>query len=480
LVVNPEIGCGGRKLGIIFLYEKQTNQSMEHETSRHSLSVSIIGTGYVGLVTGATFAHHGIRTVCIDVDDTKVKIIQQGTPPFFEQGLEPLLTEGISNNLLSATADFSQIMETDVTFICVGTPSLADGSADLTAVKAAARSIGEVIKRKDGYHVVGTKSTVLPGTTENLVLPIIENISGKKADVDFGLVMIPEFLRQGQAVYDAMHPNRVIIGEHDRRSGRAIHELYDRHRHENGNYIPILHVSIKAAELIKYAANSLLATKISFANEFSRVCEKFNIDVYEVMKGVGLDNRINPLFLNAGCGFGGSCFPKDVKAILSLSEDIEVRMPILKAVLETNEIQPIHLVEIVKEILGELKDKRIAILGLAFKPDTDDTRETRALPIIEALYNEGAIILAYDPQAVERFKQDCSLPIHYVDSIEDALKDADCAVIQTDWKEIKSIQPGTFKELMKNPVVIDGRRTYNPENLRNAGITYRAIGWNKQ
>ncbi len=453
---------------------------MGNDAARHTLSVSIIGTGYVGLVTGATFAHHGIKTVCIDVDEEKVKKINTKVPPFFEQGLEPLLTKGIGSGLLTVTTDFSRIRDTDVTFICVGTPSLPDGSADLSAVVAAAQSIGSTIRDKDEYHVVGTKSTVVPGTTEDLVLPLLEEYSGKKVDTGFGLVMIPEFLRQGQAVYDAMHPNRVIIGEHDKSSGRMIHDLYDSHRHENGDFIPILHVSIKAAELIKYAANSLLATKISFANEFSRVCEKFNIDVYEVMKGVGLDNRINPRFLNAGCGFGGSCFPKDVKAILSLSKDLDVDMPILSSVLQTNEIQPLHLVDIVCNALdglGTLKGKTIAFLGLAFKPDTDDTRETRALPIIEALYREGAVIRAFDPQAMERFKQDCSLPIVYVDSIEDALKDADCAVIQTDWEEIKSIQPSMFKALMRNPIVIDGRRTYNPEKLTDAGITYRAIGW---
>jgi UDPglucose 6-dehydrogenase len=447
---------------------------------RDTLSVSIIGTGYVGLVTGATFARHGIRTICIDVDEQKVDMINRKHPPFYEKGLEALLEEGIDNGLLKASTDFNEIQETDVTFICVGTPSLPDGSADLCMVETAVQDIGRAIKSKERYHVVGTKSTVIPGTTEDLVLPIIEEFSGKKVDEDFGLVMIPEFLRQGQAVYDALHPNRIIIGEHDMVSGSVIHRLYDDHRHENGETIPILHVEIKAAELIKYAANSLLATKITFANEFARICEKFNIDVYEVMEGVGLDFRINPRFLNAGCGFGGSCFPKDVKAIVALTEEIGVETPLLDAILTTNEIQPLHLVDIVKETLGDLNGKSIAFLGLAFKPDTDDTRETRALPIIEALHKGGAEVRAYDPKATERFRQLTDLPIRYVDSAEEALKKADCALVQTDWQVFKEIDPGTFVELMRKPIVIDGRRSYDPVKMREKGIVYRAIGWKNQ
>jgi UDPglucose 6-dehydrogenase len=452
---------------------------MANHLVQHHLSVSIIGTGYVGLVTGATFAHHGIRTVCIDVDEEKVRTINNRKVPFFEKGMEELLIKGMDDGLLSATTDFSAIANTDVTFICVGTPSLKDGSADLSYVKSAARSIGEAIANKPGYHVIGTKSTVLPGTTEDLVLPILKEASGKQVDRDFGVVMIPEFLRQGQAVYDAMHPNRIIIGEHDKRAGGVIHWLYEGHRHESGDTIPILHVEIKAAELIKYAANSLLATKITFANEFSRICEQFNIDVYEVMKGVGLDFRINPMFLNAGCGFGGSCFPKDVKAIVSLSQQLMVETPLLDSVLRTNDIQPLHLVDITREALGgELKGKRIAFLGLAFKPDTDDTRETRALPIIEALHQEGALVTAYDPQATEGFKGLAGeLPITYANTAEESIEGADCAIIQTDWAEIKAIEPKVFVELMKQPLVVDGRRTFDPDAMRKAGVTYRAIGW---
>ena len=234
---------------------------------------------------------------------------------------------------------------------------------------------------------------------------------------------------------------------------------------------------IRAAELIKYAANSLLATKITLANEFSRISEKFNIDVYEVMKGVGLDFRINPLFLNAGCGFGGSCFPKDVKAIVALAKKIGVETPLLDSVLYTNELQPMHFVDLIKDTVGSLEGKTIAFLGLSFKPDTDDTRETRALPIIEKLYEEGAHVKAYDPKAFDKFKKLTDLPIEYMDTWKDALKNADFAVVQSDWQEIRDIKPKDFKRLLKNPIVIDGRRSYDPEELIKNGIIYRGIGW---
>jgi UDPglucose 6-dehydrogenase len=325
--------------------------------------------------------------------------------------------------------------------------------------------------------VVVTKSTVVPGTTEDLVRPVVEEHSGKKAGVDFGLVMNPEFLRQGQAVHDSLYPDRIVIGEMDEKAGAIIHEIYSNYKNDQGESVPILHVEIKAAELIKYAANSLLATKISLANEFARICEKFNIDVYEVMKGVGLDFRINPMFLDAGCGFGGSCFPKDVNAIVALAKTIDVETPLMDAVLYTNDLQPMHLVEIMKDTVGGLDGKTVAFLGLSFKPDTDDTRSTRALPIIEKLYEEGATVKAYDPKAYYKFKPLTDLPIGYMDTLEEALEGADFAVVQSDWQEIKDVKPETFKQLLKTPIVIDGRRSYDPEAIKAGGVEYKGIGW---
>ena len=445
------------------------------------IRISVIGMGYVGLASGMGYAKHGFKTIVTATTPSKVEGLNKGLSPFYEPELGDLVKTEVERGMRSATLDnIEAIKQSDVTFICVGTPSLPDGSADLSAVEAVSKQVGLAIKDKEGFHVVSTKSTVVPGTTENLVLPIVEKYSGKKAGVDFGLVMNPEFLRQGQAVHDSLNPDRIVIGEQTSRAGEIIHEIYKNYKTDTGEPVPILHVEMRAAELIKYAANSLLATKITFANEFSRICERFNIDVYEVMKGVGLDFRVNPMFLNAGCGFGGSCFPKDVNAIVALAKQIGVETPLMDAVLYTNDLQPMHLVDLIRDTVGgagSLQGKQIAFLGLSFKPDTDDTRATRALPIIEKLYEEGATVKAYDPKAYYKFKPLTDLPIGYMDSIDEALEGADFAVVQSDWEEIKNIPASKFRDLMKNALVIDGRRSYDPMKLIDGGVTYKGIGW---
>jgi UDPglucose 6-dehydrogenase len=272
-------------------------------------------------------------------------------------------------------------------------------------------------------------------------------------------------------VHDSLNPDRIVIGEYDIRSGDVLEEIYREYD------CPKMKCDIKAAELIKYAANSLLATKISFANEFSRICEKFNIDVYEVMKGVGLDFRISPKFLDAGCGFGGSCFPKDVNAIVALARSIEVETPLLDAVLLNNEMQPMHFVDIIEKAVGDVEGKVVAFLGLSFKPNTGDVRETRALPIIEMLHEKGVRIKAYDPKAIENFKRLTDLPVEYYERWEDALMGSDFAVIQSDWNEIKEITPEEYQKLMKNPIIMDGRRTYEPNTMIGKDVEYYGIGW---
>ena len=480
---KDEKGSGLSDLQLGYLNPVKENFLLESRNgplrdTMEDIRISVLGMGYVGLASAMGYARHGFRTIVTATTPSKVEGLNNGKSPFYEPGLEELVRTEVDRGMLSATLDnIEAIRQSDVTFICVGTPSLPDGSADLTAVEAVSKEIGLAIRDKDGYHVVSTKSTVVPGTTENLVLPIVEQYSGKKAGVDFGLVMNPEFLRQGQAVHDSLNPDRIVIGEHDKKAGEIIHHIYRNYKTDTDEPVPILHVEIKAAELIKYAANSLLATKITFANEFSRICEKFNIDVYEVMKGVGLDFRINPMFLNAGCGFGGSCFPKDVNAIVALAKQIEVETPLMDAVLYTNDLQPMHLVKLIRDTVGDLSGKRIAFLGLSFKPDTDDTRATRALPIIQQLYKEGATVNAYDPKAYYKFKPLTDLPIGYMDSIDEALEGADFAVVQSDWQEIKDIDPAKFKTLMKKGLVIDGRRSYDPSSLIEAGVEYKGIGW---
>jgi UDPglucose 6-dehydrogenase len=436
------------------------------------LKIAVIGMGYVGLTSGMAFAKHGFRSICTTTTSSKAENLNRGIPPFYEPGLGEFIGELVEKGLLSGSTDnIDAVRQSDVTFICVGTPSLPDGSADLSSVKAATKDIGIALKDKDNYHVVVAKSTIPPGTTEDLILPTVEEFSGRKVGVDFGLCMNPEFLRQGEAVHDSLNPDRIVIGEYDEKSGDALEVVYKDYD------CPKIRCDIRAAELIKYAANSLLATKISFANEFSRICEKYNVDVYEVMEGVGLDFRINPRFLKAGCGFGGSCFPKDVKAIASLAKNIGVATPLLDSVLYTNELQPMHFVELIGNAVGSLDGKIIAFLGLSFKPNTGDTRETRALPIIEKLYEEGAKVKAYDPKAINNFKRLTDLPVEYYENWEDALRDADVAVVQSDWEEVRNICAEDFKRLLKSPIVVDGRRTFNPSDMILKGVKYYGIGW---
>ena len=442
------------------------------------IHIAVLGMGYVGLTSAVSFARHGFETIVVEPIKEKVEMLNRGKVPFYEPGLDVLVREEVEAGRLKATQDTCEaVLTSHLSFICVGTPSLPDGSADLSQVKQASSEIGKALKDLNKYHVVVVKSTVPPGTTEEVVIPILEKNSGKKAGRDFGVVMNPEFLREGQAVHDSQHPDRIVIGELDKRAGELLQSIYKGYKKEDGSAVPILRVGIKASELIKYASNSFLATKISFANEFARICEKFEVDVYEVMKGVGLDFRINPRFLNAGAGFGGSCFPKDVSAMVTMANKLGVKTPLLKAVLETNEIQPRHCVQLVKEALGELTGKVVAFLGLAFKAGTDDVRHTRALPMIEALCQLGATVRAYDPKATANFKYlTTSLSVKYVNSVEEALEGADCAVVQTDWEEFKKISSDTFKRLLKKPIVVDCRRTYEPKKMIEKGIIYIGVG----
>ena len=436
------------------------------------MNIAVLGMGYVGLAGGMAFAKQGHNTICTTTTPLKAENLNNGIPPFFEPGLDQLVKDMVDiGRLRGSTNNVDVVKRSDVTFICVGTPPQADGSADLSAIEEVSKDIGVALRNKQSYHVIVAKSTIPPGTTDGIILPTIEKYSGKKVGDDFGLCMNPEFLRQGDAVHDSLNPDRIVIGEYDSRSGDVLEEIYSDYD------CSIMRCDIKAAELIKYAANSLLATKISFANEFSRICEVFNIDVYEVMQGVGLDFRINPRFLNAGCGFGGSCFPKDVNAIVALAHSIDVETPLLDAVLLNNEMQPMHFVDIIEKAVGDVEGKVVAFLGLSFKPNTGDVRETRALPIIEMLHEKGVRIKAYDPKAIENFKRLTDLPVEYYERWEDALMGSDFAVIQSDWNEIKEITPEEYQKLMKNPIIMDGRRTYEPNTMIGKDVEYYGIGW---
>jgi UDPglucose 6-dehydrogenase len=441
----------------------------------HNSKISVVGTGYVGLCTAVGFASRNYSVIAADNDTEKIAKICKGIPPFHEPGLSNLLVKGLENGNFKCLTNQTQqaVLETDFTFVAVGTPSKPDGSIDLRYIESAAQDIGKALKQKTTYHITVIKSTVVPGTTQNVVKPILEKESMKKCGKDFGLCMNPEFLRQGCAFEDTTNADRLVIGSFDKKAGDKLEKLY------NGFYgkkkPPTIRTSLATAELIKYASNSLLATKISFANMIANICERIpGADVKVVAKAMGLDKRIGPLFLDAGIGYGGSCFPKDVKALIACSKNLGYDPEILESVENINKHQPLRAIQLCEEQVGSLKGKQIAILGLAFKPDTDDMREARVIPIIKGLLERGAKIKAYDPVAIPVAKSIFSNKIQYAKTALSCLQKADCAIIITEWPEFKKLKPEDFIQHMKQPVLIDGRRIYNPEDFIK--LKFAAIG----
>jgi len=421
------------------------------------MRLSIIGTGYVGLVTAACFAKLGHSVICVDIDPEKVQKINKGNSPIYEQGLDNLLLT--YRERITATMDYEGALKnTDVTFLCVGTPSLKDGSLDVSYLKEATQHIATILKDKKTWHLIVVKSTVLPGTTQQIVLPLLEHHSGKKAGADFALAMNPEFLKEGVAIQDFLQPDRIVIGSYDPRSRTTLRELYKNFS------CPFVETSLSAAEMIKYASNAFLATKISFINEIGNLCKKLGIDTYEVATGMGLDNRIGRSFLDSGIGWGGSCFPKDVDALITWAKEINEPARIIESVKEVNTDQPLRLVTLLKKYIPALKGKTIGILGLAFKPDTDDIRESRAIPIIKELLKNGAHIKAYDPQAMNNFKA-LYPTIEYCTKATDVLS-ADAILITTRWKEFTTLN-------YQGKIVIDGRRLDQAKNAK----TYEGVCW---
>jgi UDPglucose 6-dehydrogenase/GDP-mannose 6-dehydrogenase len=444
------------------------------------MRVSVVGTGYVGLVSGVCLAETGHTVTCVDIDPAKVDKINQAIPPIYEKGLEELLKKNSGKNLFATTDLRTAVMNSDLSLIAVGTPF--DGSAiDLKYIREVARQIGEVIRDKDSYHVVVVKSTVVPGTTDDVVLPILEQASGKKAGKDFGVGMNPEFLREGEAVEDFMFPDRIVLGGIDARTQDTMALLY-----EVFPKVDKIKTSPKTAEMIKYTANSLLATMISFSNEIGNLCSALGgIDVVDVMKGVHLDKRLTPIldngqrvvpvfttYLEAGCGFGGSCFPKDVKALIVHGQDRGQPMQLLDSVIAINERQPQQVMDILKRRLPELGQARIGILGLAFKPGTDDMRESPSIPIVQALQALGTTMKAYDPIAkTEAQHLFGDQHITYTDSLEDTLTDVDAVVLLTRWPEFKGV-PAMLKKIGQSPLMIDGRRMLDKADFER----YEGIG----
>ena len=450
---------------------------MKHEEYQHR-RVSVIGLGFIGLSTAVYLAKRGYDVVVSSNDRQKADMIKKGKVPFFEPGIEPLLKNALRKNKMKVVVGReTAVLETDLTILTVGTPSLPDGSADLTFIKSTAKEIGISLKKKKGYHLIVVKSTVPPGTTESLVKTLVEQSSGKIAGKDFGLVMSPEFLREGSALCDVANPDRVVIGEFDERSG-SIFERFNRDLY--GDKVPILRMSLASAELTKYASNAFLAMKISFINEMANVCERIaGVDVTDIANAVGLDHRIGSDFLSAGAGWGGSCFPKDTKALVALSKEFSYEPRLIKEVISVNSSQARHMVELAEEELGDLQGKKVAILGLAFKPETDDIRDAQSLRIIEFLLSKGAKISVYDPVAMHNAKKVLGDKVHFSTSVNQCLRQADCCLLVTEWKEFRKIKPDLFIKLMRKAVLIDGRKIYDPKAYSEK-LRLRAIGLGKR
>jgi len=435
------------------------------------MRITILGCGYVGLVTGACFADKGNKVYCIDVDPKKVEMINNSKSPIYEPGLDEILKRNIKNgNLTTLTTNefYLKKITTEASFICVPTPSNKDGSINLKFIKNASRDLGKYIKNLNDYHVVTVKSTVVPGTTLNIALPILERYSGKKVGKNFGLCMNPEFLREGTAIEDFTNTDKIVIGSIDKKSSDVLEKLYESWKKE----IPRIKVNLKTAEMIKYAQNSFLATKISVINEIANICQKSGVDAKDVAYAIGLDPRINPKFLNFGAGYGGSCFPKDVKALIAKAERIGYNPRLLKSVEKINQKQPLEILKMVDNIKG----KTVSILGLAFKPDTDDIREAPSIKLIKELKKHDVIIKAFDPQANENMRR-IFPDIIYTDSPLESLKNSDVCFVMTEWKEIKELEPKVFLRLMKTPLIIDARRVFNPKEMKKLGFTYKGIGY---
>jgi UDPglucose 6-dehydrogenase len=419
------------------------------------VKILIIGTGYVGTTTGLIFCEMGHKVTGLDLDEQKIQALRAGNLYFYEPGLEELLTKHIQTNQLTFTKDTeTAIKENDLIFICVGTPQGPDGSADLTFVKNVAKSIGQHINQ---YKVIVTKSTVPVGTAKLVTNVIQEN---QTSPIPFDVVSNPEFLREGSALKDALHPDRIVIGTTSETARTIMRELY------KDFHCPIVETHPKASEMIKYAANSFLALKISYINELARVCDKLSINVNDISNGIGLDHRINPHFLKAGMGYGGSCFPKDVNSLIQTAKELGNPLSILEAVVKVNAEQPVYFIEKIKQSLGsDLKNKTIAVLGLSFKANTDDTRESPSLILIDKLLEEQATIKTHDPIVK------MGVP-HQFPTIEETVAGADALVICTDWDDYKNLNWQSLKTLMKQPYIFDGRNMLDKEKVEKLGFYY--------
>ena len=428
------------------------------------MKLAVIGTGYVGLTTGVCLAEIGHSVVCVDNDKNKITLLKNGKIPIYEPGLEDILKKNVRKKHLSFSTNIKEaVAKSDVIFICVGTPPRDDGSADLSYIENVA---SEIAKNMNAYKLIVDKSTVPVETGEKVEMTIKRNL---KKNISFDVASNPEFLREGSAVHDTFNPDRVVIGVSSKKAEKILREIY------KPLNTKILVTDIKSAEIIKHAANSFLATKISFINAVSNICERCGADVEKVAEGMGLDKRIGSAFLNAGIGFGGFCFPKDLEAFLWISEKLGYQFDLLRNVREINEYQKKVFIKKIEDALWIVKGKTIGILGLAFKPNTDDMRFAPSIDIIKVLQNEGAIIKAYDPKAAEKAREVLK-DVTYCKNLYEVADGSDCLAILTEWDEVRNIDLKKIKKLLKHPIIIDGRNVFEPQSMKKLGFIYKSIG----
>ncbi len=432
------------------------------------MNICVVGSGYVGLVTGACLADFGMTVTGVDKDHAKVEALRRGEIPIYEPGLDTVVRKNTAEGRLSFTTDLGPSIEAArAVFIAVGTPPLPDGSADLSFVRDVARSIGQHL---NDYKVIITKSTVPIGTGK-MIEQLVREEAG--ADASFAVVSNPEFLREGSAIEDFMKPDRVVVGSNDPRAIEIMLDIYSPLRVAD---VPFVTTDVESAELIKYASNGFLATKISFINEVAALCERLDADVEVVARGMGLDQRIGPRFLHPGPGFGGSCFPKDTRAVASIAEEAGLNFRIIEAVLEVNEVTKARMVDKIRDAFGELRGQTVAVLGLSFKPETDDIRESPALPIVCDLVKAGAKVRAYDPAAMDAARPELPAEVEMCPNSYAAAEGADGLVILTEWNQFRALGLQRLKESLNRPLVVDLRNIYDPEKMAAAGFHYISVG----
>ncbi|PEL49016.1 UDP-glucose dehydrogenase family protein [Bacillus toyonensis] len=429
------------------------------------MKIAVVGTGYVGLVTGVALSHIGHDVTCVDIDEKKVERMRKGISPIYEPGLEELMLQNIEENRLYFTTSHQEGFENaEVVYIAVGTPEREDGSANLSYIEQVAKDIAKNAQRD---IIVVTKSTVPVGTNHYIKQIISENLN---ENIKIEVASNPEFLREGSSVYDTFNGDRIVVGSDSVEAANVIEEI-------NKPFgIPVYKTDIRSAEMIKYASNAFLATKISFINEIANICEKAGANIEDVAYGMGLDQRIGSMFLKAGIGYGGSCFPKDTKALTKIASNVDLDFTLLKAVVEVNNKQQHKLVKAAQSKLGSLRDKKVAVLGLAFKPNTDDMREAASVVIIKELLGEGADVTAYDPVAIENAKKLLPGTVKFTKELHEALVDQDLVFIVTEWQEVKEVDLSMFAKLMNNPIVFDGRNCFDLKEVSKHEIDYYSIG----